>query len=337
MYQQIHFSNDDQEKSRKYQDRWITESGREFEKNIVEKIKEGAGEDFLTCDFQAGRLSILENEWDLKGISINDIDIDFPERDTFEAIDFSYATFRRVNFKKATFTCNAGGSFIRLSNCEFDDCIYVFSWWYGCTFENVTFRNCQFIANIYFDNCIFKNCKFEGCFVNQNIFSDCMFDVNTSIDAYENRTDYTGKHKLEKKDIPETYKGIKEAYASGQVYDRYREYFLKQKVAERKYIHRGIRKTRELFIELLTGYGVRPLRVLSSSLSVIIGYSLIFKYVCGISFIKSILMSAGYFATVGEVLNIFPLNWLGISESMIGICLFALLITVLSNVWFAEK
>ena len=117
MFQPIHILNTNTEELKKYQERWQTDKGRKIQEYIVKKIKVGAGEDFLQYDYEVGKLPILENEWDLKGIQIWKLDITFPKNDTFEAIDFSYSRFWHSKFKNAAFVGGGGGSFARIYNC----------------------------------------------------------------------------------------------------------------------------------------------------------------------------------------------------------------------------
>lgn len=337
MFQPIHLLDTNTDELKKYQERWHTTEGYKIQEYIIEKIKNGAGEDFLQYDYEVGKLSILENEWDLRGIEIWKLDITFPKHDTFEAIDFSYSRFWHSKFKNAAFVGGGGGAFTRIYNCQFINCLFYLCGWRGCTFENVEFVECDFMEHTYFVNCEFKNCEFTNCFLKENIFSDCLFDVNASINQLKKQTNNFGKFVLDNKDLQGIYKGVKDAYGAGEVYDKYRDYFFEQKASETKYLKKGFSKIPAQIQESMTGYGVRPLRIVEWALFIILlfvnAYILIFKQSVDVALITS--LSA--FATMGNVPNISLMNYLYLLESLLGIGLFALFITVLANVWFGEK
>jgi len=337
MFQPIHILNTNSDDLKKYQERWQTDRGKETQKYIIEQIKKGAGEDFLQYDFQSGKLSLLENEWDLKGIEIWELDVDFPKNDTFEAIDFSYSRFWHSKFNHAAFVSGGGGIFARIYNCEFNHCLFYLNGWRGCTFEKVKFFKCDFMEHAYFVNCIFKDCVFTDCFLSEGIFSDCLFNVNTSINQLKYKTNNFGKHSLEKINLPEIYKGIKDAYSSGEVYDKYRDYFYKQKASETQYLKSGWPKLSAQIQESVTGYGIRPVRVLEWSIFVILFFVNIYIYVFNLNIGTSFISSLSAFATMGDVPSISWMSYFYVVESLLGIGFFALFITVLSNIWFGEK
>lgn len=339
MFKPIHTLQDIQgeKELKRYQMRWGTLQGRRDKKLILELINKGAGEDFLQGYFQAGKILTIENEWDLKGIDIWSINVDFPKDDNFEAIDFSYSRLWHSNFKKAAFVSGTGGSFARIYNCKFQDCLFYMSGWKGCTFEKVKFERCDFMEHTYFINCEFRDCKLKGNFLQKNIFYDCLFDSNTELITIEEKTNNFGKHNLDKRDVPEIYKGIKNSYLAGEVYDKYRDYFFLQKSSETRHVRSGIKKLCSIFFqEYIVGYGVRPLNTILASVFVILLFALFYSF-CTISFEKSILMSLSAFATMGDIPQFSPFSFLYALESFLGIGLFALFITVLANVWFTEK
>ena len=337
MFQPIHLLNTDTGELTKYQERWETNKGKEIQEYIIEKIKQGAGEDFLQYDFEKGKLPILEDEWDLKGIQIWKLDTTFPQNDTFEAIDFSYSRFWHSKFKKAAFVGGGGGSFARVYNCDFTNCLFYLCGWRGCTFEKVRFINCDFMEHTYFVNCEFKNCEFTNCFLKENIFSDCLFDVNTSVNHLKEQTNNFGKHTLDKKDLPGIYKGIKDAYRAGEVFDKCRDYFFKQKATETQYLKSGIPKISALIQESMTGHGVKPIRVVEWAVFTILFFANIYIFMFRQTVDTALLGSIGAFATMGDIPSIPVMNYLYLIESLFGIGLFALFITALANVWFGEK
>lgn len=340
MFRPIHLLpkpiNPDFDKSLKYKERWEKEYGKKCYDFIINKIKEGGGEDFLQWDFQQGHdlKHIMESEGDLKGIKIWELDIDFPKTDNFEAIDFSYAEFWHSKFKNATFLSTYFG-FSEFYNFEFEKCLFSFTNFYGVRFEKVNFKNSTFVEHNSFNNCEFIDCEFDNFFTQKNLFTDCLFDANTQVKNLSFEPIHKFQVKLENNNLPNIYKGIKDSYLSGQVFDKYREYFFEQKKTETRYLKKGIQQIGNYLLENLTGYGVRPSATLSFMLMIIFIFSILysFKY----SFSRSLVISFTAFTTMGEAPGVSPYNFLYALESGVGICLFALLITVLANIWFSEK
>ncbi|UCC80794.1 MAG: hypothetical protein JSW64_05395, partial [Candidatus Zixiibacteriota bacterium] len=130
MFRPIHilplFSIEDRSK---YQERWNSKTGREIYEYILEKIRKGGGEDFLQNDFWDGKLKIMENQWDLRGFNIFKEEIEFPADENFEGINFSYCQFYHSTFAKAVFESTF--SFSRIYNCNFVECIFHYSSFYG--------------------------------------------------------------------------------------------------------------------------------------------------------------------------------------------------------------
>jgi len=338
MFRPIHLlpKPDNLDKILEYKERWESEPGKKCYNFIINKIKEGGGEDFLQWDFQEGPdlKLIMEDEWDLKGIKIWELDINFPQEDNFENMDFSYAKFWHSKFKNATFS-NTYFGFSKLYNCEFKNCLFGFTNFYGAKFEKVKFENCSFIEYNSFNNCDFIECEFDNFFTDRNLFIDCNFDVNTIVKKISFKPIHDFRIIFEKQNLSNIYKGIKDSYLSGEVFDKYREYYFKQKRSETKYTKRGMSKIGGYFVESLAGYGVRPLFTLGFIIIVIFIFTLIYYFKFPLP--KSLLMSLSALTTMGEVPNVCPYNFFYILESTIGIFLFALFVTILANIWFSEK
>lgn len=342
MFQPIHLlpkpRNPDYDDIPLYKERWEKGVGKEWYDKIIVKIEEGAGEDFLQWDYEndAGLHGLIGDQWDLKGIKIWKKEIDFPNGDSFEAIDFSYSEFWHSKFNNAVFG-STYFSFGKLYNFEFKNCLFHFSNWYGVKFEKVKFVNCTFVEYNSFTNCKFINCEFENCFIDKNIFYDCLFDANTVVKKLSRHSvDTVFKAKLEMKYLSEIYKGIKDSYLAGEVFDKYREYFYEQKANETRHIKTGIKKLLGFLQENITGYGVKYFRTFEFGLLVILLFS--FIYIGAGNFIfESLLMSASAFATMGDIPTLPPYNYIYVTESLLGISLLALLVTVMANVWFSEK
>jgi hypothetical protein len=70
----------DFERKKRVQARWTdSEDGSALHSYILEKIRKGAGEDFLQWDFEHGKLEFLEDYCDLAGFQIFKEDIEFPK------------------------------------------------------------------------------------------------------------------------------------------------------------------------------------------------------------------------------------------------------------------
>lgn len=325
----------------KYRDRWEDSEGQRLQDRIIAMVESGAGEDFLQQDFEQGDLGFLENMWDLKGIRVLSREIDFPMEDNFEGIDFSYGSFSHSKFRNATFL-NTSFRFTRLYNCEFVDCNFLFTSFYGATLEKTTFINCDFIEHDSMTNCDLRGVKFEACFIPTNLFFNCKFDEQTNIvDLLDEPWRGRGTLKLNKGDLAEIFKGIKDGYLAGDVPKQARLYSFKEKQSVTRYnTKRHPEKTWGYFLELIAGYGIKPHRVLFTMLLVFIIFSLVFCAKIGFS--EGILLSAGAFFTFGanthhlQTLSAF-LKIIYIAEAFFGISLMALFITVLANLWFRER
>lgn len=324
----------------KYEDRWHTQEGQELEKKILAMIHEGAGEDFLQWEFEHGRLGFLEDMWDLKGLTIFDQQFKFPGGDTFEAINFSYARFYHSKFENAVFNCRI--NFARIFNCEFVNCVFTFNGCYASEFENCRFTNCEFFEHNSFTNCLFKNVAFRDCFIPDRIFFDCNFDERTAIGEPMTtpvRMKPSGL-KLENKERAGIYKGIQEAFAAGEVVSKAQAYYFKQRQCVTRFNTTGMRaKLGGYFLEYLTGYGVKPIRVLLAMFGVLFAVTLGFSLKVG--FADAVLLVAGAFFTFGaksEILNGLSVGWkiLYVATSFLGIALTALFITVLASKWLRE-
>lgn len=324
----------------KYQNRWKDYNGKQILEKIIKMIENGAGEDFLEWDFEHGKLGFLEDMRDLKGIDIFKEDINFPKGDNFEGIGFSYAQFYHSKFNNATFVKSSFG-FARLYNCVFKNCLFAYNIFYGCRIEKVQFINCDFVENNSMTNCNIIETEYKNCFYKNVLFNDCKFDVKTLLDNPKDKPSSTFNVELDKTNLAEIYKGIKEAYVSGGVFMESRKYFFKQKQSITRHNIKGkLNKIKNLLLEFTTGYGIRPMRVLCSMLGFFIFYSSFF--ICKLGFAKGILLSAGAFFTFGANINYLQylsnfFKILYIFEAFTGISMIALFIVVLSNLWFTEK
>ena len=126
MFTPIHLlPQNDSAKAKSLEERWDTKEGQQVRDTVLALIRNGAGKGFLDERFQNGSLRILENEGDLRGLSVSNEDITFLKgEDNLWAIDFSYASFSS-KFKNATFSCSFW--FSRIVNCEFVNCTFYFN------------------------------------------------------------------------------------------------------------------------------------------------------------------------------------------------------------------
>lgn len=327
----------------KYQDRWDNNSdGQRIRDEVLKMIRNGAGEDFLQWDFEHGKLGFLESYHDLKGIKIFREEINFPKGDNFEAIDFSYASFYHSKFRNATFP-STFFTFAKIYNCEFINCVFAYTGFYGATLEKTRLVNCDFIEHNHITNCDLRAVTLEKCFISANLFFDCKFDEQTTVDDPLEKPLIMsqGSFKFSKGSLAEILKGIKEGYTAGNVIEQARLYYFKERQSITRYNAKSLQeKIYGYSLELLAGYGVKPFRVLISMVTIFSIFSTFFIAKIGSS--EGLLLSAGAFFTFGA--NSDRLQTLGnfckviyVAESFFGISLMALFITVLANMWFKEK
>lgn len=324
----------------KYESRW-QDLGSSIREKILKMMRNGAGEDFLQSEFEHGSLNILENYQDLRGVDIFSEKITFPnDQDTFENIDFSYASFYHSEFKYATFFGSYFG-FAKLYNVKFINCNFSFTNFYGAELEKVEFINCDFLEEVGITNCNFKDVKFEKCFAAKRLFFDCKLDEKVIVDNFSAKANNTNKIIRDNKDLAEIFKGIKEGYRAGEVNEKVRQYFLREKRAINNYNTKRYKQIINfVLLDLLTNYGTNPLRTLMIMLFVFASISFIFTIKMGLY--NGILMAAGAFFTFGanvqllDKMNVFYMV-VYVMSAFLGISLMALFITVLVNFWFGEK
>src|SRR5258708_22292 len=224
----------DAERRTRVRTRW--DEAEEVKEKILERIRRGAGEDFLQWDFENGNLGPLEDQWDLAGFNLFTEELAFSGNDdNFENIDFSYSEFWHSTFSNAAFL-QAHFTFAKLFNVEFRNCLFSFAHFYGATLEQCRFINCDFVDENGFSNCDFVNSEFANCFFNKSKFSDCRFDENVHFSASGGklilglRASPTSSFKTQliTPDVSKIFRNIKEAYHSGQVYAEVRKYVFLQ-------------------------------------------------------------------------------------------------------------
>lgn len=333
--------------------RWEDSKNDQAKNLILGLIKKGGGEDFLQWDYQQGILKdFLDNEWDLRGIQIFNENIDFPHEDNFENIDFSYGKFYHSAFRNACIY--ATFDFVRIHNFKFINCSFHFTYWYGCTIENTIFENCNFVERHKFTNCDFINCKFINYSISELLFTDCRFDSNTIITKpkfYMVTSENKRSSGFDKKQLTDFYRSLHEGYHVSHIPELSRKYKHISQKSRTDYCSPNwlIYLRNKLFIEYLTGYGLKPIRPLIAALLTIVYFS----FLQGVfnAKIKSVglwgqlweMFSNGFWFSItafNKIGNIsewtFPSNMLFIIEACLGTVFFSLFITTLSNSWFTE-
>lgn len=327
-------------KSKEYQDRWKTKNGILTKHRILKLLREGPTEHFLQKDFLEKKLVTIKDEKDLRGLFIEDEDIKDLHVNTLKGVNLSYSYIINTNFENITFP-NMIFKFSTFYKVTFVNCTFSFSTFYASKFENVVFINCNFLDKNELRNCLLENTKFNKCFFENNIFSNCHFDQLTQLEI-PNISEFSKKQtKLDLKELSEIYKGIKEAYASGKVINKKRDYYFLEKQAITRFNTKTpLHKFGGYFLELVSGYGIRPLRVLFCMMVSYFIFTTIFVNKIGYS--DGLLLSTGAYFTNGANSNFLvtmgPLyQALYILESFLGILLIALFITVMANLWFTEE
>jgi hypothetical protein len=335
----------DFEETKHLQSRWTDdpEGPRTYE-YVLRKIRQGGGEDFLQWDFENGRLGLLRDYCDLAGMKLQGEDIIFPEGDNFENIDFSSAELWHCKFTAASFP-STHFDFARFYNVNFSGCTFALAWFYCCRFEKCTFEHCDFIDGNGFNNSKFISCTFLDCFFAENMFTDCQFDENVAVRNHKGPLLFglrqkanQFKEELKAERVSGIYRGIKESFEAGEVFPRYRKYFLIQRQAYTRFNEKF--KLRCYLWEFISGYGVRPFRVLIALL-IIFALSTAW-FTTRIGFEDGLLLSSGALLTFGakaEVLNNLSVLDRGIyiGSAFLGVSLVALFITVLGSVLLRES
>lgn len=332
------------DKTQIYRDRWNDSVGEAIHKKVMELLNAGAGEHFLSGPYERGELPILEDYLDLRGIEIFRFEKEFPLSDNFKGIDFSFSTVYHSTFRGATFLSPVF-SLVEFHNVHFIDCTFLHANFYSSTFQKTCFTGCDFIEHDYFRNSEFEDCRFERCFFPKNSFIDCKFDERTDIGepSQNPRIPTATGLALDKKDLAEIYKGIREAYRAGEVAEKALKYFVKEKQAITRYnTPLCVGKASGYVLEYVTGYGVRPSRVLATMLVTFVAFWILFAISLGDGLEKALLLSAGAFFTFGAATDVLVPSYMWmkivyVAEAFLGVSLMATLITVLANRWFSEN
>lgn len=324
------------EEADKYIERW----SHEFTNDVIKIIEEGFGKDAL---YHLAKANLLDDGNDLKGIQLHGTTFDLSRitRDHFKHTDFSFSSLSHTTIVGASFY-GATANFVKLGQCIFKKCVFNYSSFYAAQFDGFVFEECDFLERVSFTNCDFTNVQFKSCYTMDHLFSNCRFDASCRFEMFAPRP---------KRFIPnesgfdrqpgimtEIHKSIREGYSAGGARTEARKALVEQEKAfTRHNTKRRLDKAGRYFLEIFTGYGVRPLRVMGLALSLYTGFSIPLVWTQGLR--EGLLLSAGAFFTFGghlEKLGAWTAPWF-VAESFCGIATMALFVTVLANYWFGER
>ncbi len=332
-------SQHDRKEAARYRGRWDSPEGQVLADDLRVRIRNGAGEDFLQWDFEQGQLGFLEDYHDLRGLELHGEDITFPRGDNFENVDFSYASWYNCTFRGACFISRF--NFTRLFRCEFRNCTFAFNRFFGSRLEHVKFINCQFVENNSFINCDCVDLQVRNSFFSEDLFTDCRFDAETVVEDPSEKPHSFGDLTLDRRRLAEIFRGIKDGFDAGGVHAIARTYFFRQMQANRKFNSTSrLQWTAGLSLELLAGYGVRPLRVLRAMAIFLLLSIGVFAAHWGLT--GGLALGAGSFFTFGARTDLLKDAGLGwwiwyVATAFAGMSLTALFVTVLANVWLRER
>ena len=340
MYKDLDILNTiDFKERQKNQDRWQDENGHKILKIIIDKIKNDEINHLLDADVQHGDLNgFLANEYDLKGITINNQDFKSDGSTPFHYINFSYSSFIQVTFNGFVFA-NIIFDFIDFSKCRFENCVFIDSKFYSCNIENCDFNSCDFIDKSNFRNSVISNSNFFNNFTDSVQIIDCKFDSNTKYNSFKvetNNQEYNNRV-FQTNSLADNYLGLSDAYLAGKVSQKRIEYLFKSKKVYTKYNAVGYEKTLQLFIKCLTGYGLKPFRPFVLFVIYLFISLIVYSYQ-DISLSNSIELSISGFLAIGDTECLNPVSkfWFYLS-GFAGIFTTGLFLGTLLNVWFNEK
>jgi hypothetical protein len=324
--------------------RWLDDDGRKLADHVVQQVAGGAGANFLEADFGLKKLSFLESAKDLRGLLLSGIDITFPRGENLSEMNLNYWDCRDSTLRHAAFR-SITGNFATYSGVSFDSCTFIGVSLYGTEFEDCVFESCNFLERNTFSNCSFKNTMFKNCFFETDTFVDCRFDELTRVNEPVKQSrpvSVAGYEAIAFKPayLAAIYRGIREAYEAGRISHLQRGYIYAEKHALTRYnTPPGGRRIARRFLEVTTGYGIKPTRVLLTALALFAVSASIFTLEFGIA---GFMLSAGSFFTFGANTDLlksagFGLQALYVLFAFLGVTATSTFIVVLTNYWAALR
>jgi len=258
--------------------RWNTIEGIDALKHIEKKIRQGAGEDFLQGDVQYGVLkNFLKDEFDLRGISLNRIDLKCPYSDNFQNLDFSYGKLHICTFEDCLF--DSTFYFVKFKNCTFKKCTLASSYFKGCYFVDCIFDEVDFFIERRFENCVIENTTFEKFYCPGNILSDCKISNSSEFSEPLTKSNYPNwDHGFNKKTFSDFFNELNLGYKRSGAFKKASDNRFKAEKCHTRYNSKNHLEKwfRILILELMIGYGERPIRTLLASLFVIVAFSFLY-------------------------------------------------------------
>ena len=334
----------DPDEKKRLQDRWeneqVSPGSLTCQQKIENWISQGANRYLL---YRGDELPILEGEWDFRGIRISDISTEYPPGvDHFKGKSFQYAELWRCHFKKAVFF-SSSFSFARLYDCTFEDCTFSFAGFFAARLEKSHFIRCDFFEECEIDNIMMLDGSISQChFSTSTHIRDCHFDDLTKVgelnlDSYLNATP---PYRTPNAMLSSLYRSFQLAYEASGAEELAFEFNWKGRCAFTRHNLKSWRRVFNIVNELLTGYGLRPIRPF---LSMIILYvAAVACFATKVPAEDGVFIAGGALFTFGagiEQVSRLGLIWrvLYISLSFLGISLTSLLVTTLANRLFRSR
>ena len=321
--------------------RWESEVGKSDLKKIYDLINQGAGEHLLESVFQRKEITSIENEYDLRGVTLRGLEVNFKTADNFKGIDFAHSNISACTFNNATFLSSTF-HYATIQNCIFNNCYFVLCKGTASYFINSEFTNCNFIDHNQFNNDVFTHTKFTNCFFQYRVFYNCNFiDTEVSSLNFEENTTRENRKKIDELYISKIYRSLKEAYKEGDERELALKYYFLEKNAYRHYNELNLSRIIKMyFLEKLIGYGYKPVRTLALVLLIFISFSFL-HFIFGGFKMETLIFSAGAFFTFGAMSDTLLssamiVQIIYILESFFGVGSIALFVTILANYFFGD-
>jgi len=310
------------------ENRWETELGKVVRKKIIEGLKNSVEIRAILDDYVLEhpdnqdpyshpyypKDAMKENSFwvltqdDLRGIRLNNEE--FPKNSSFEKKDLNYARFYNCKFNGTNLESTSLTHTV-FDKCNLENAIFAGSGGYETRFLNCNLRNVCFwdagLIDTDFSGSDLSNAYFESA-----ILSNIKVNYLTIFDRKLNSIWETRKMPANQK--PELLKSIRIAYGKAELWSLSDQYFHIERSSNRKNIiwnkyknNKGLATLWEWLSDwiwgIITGYGVKPSRMLLIGLFVSLTFSLIY-YIVGNpgtdhGFATSLYYSLTTFATLG--------------------------------------